>query len=394
MTEVLQINVRLSEGGAAGVARTLHDGLRTRGIVAKFAYGYASGGRPSPLEEEYDAIRLSSAPRAALNLVAHQIVGTELINPSRSQHASLLGAVRRSDVVHLHAIHSYMMPPLDLLELIAEEGKPIVWTMHDQWAMTGRCAQPGTCTGWEGGCDPCPFLTAYPPAKIDRAGRMFVARREAIDEVRSRVPLKMVACASWLADEMRATGFVDVSTITNSVDPQFWALAQETRRAERGHGPARFLFMCRDLRDNAKVDWGLLEEIARVVPGRLTIVGDNAPSPIPGALMLGAIAERSEMFRLMQEHSHLVFSSTVDYYPLTIVEALTAGMSVLAADSRAAREFSWSPNVSIVGRQQQWAEAIAAALPVEPISAAELARFSPDRMVDDYIEAYEGVLSR
>lgn len=394
MTEVLQINVRLSEGGAAGVARTLHDGLRARGTAAKIAYGYGSGGRPSPLEAEYDAIRLASAPRAALNLLAHQIVGTELVNPSRSQHASLLREVRRSDVVHLHAIHSYMMPPLDLLDLIAEEGKPIVWTMHDQWAMTGRCAQPGTCTGWAGGCDPCPFLSAYPPAKIDRAGSIFVARRKAIEDVRSRVPLKMIACASWLADELNAAGFADVSTITNSVDPQFWSLAQERRPAERGDGQARFLFMCRDLRDRAKVDWGLLEEIARIVPGRLTIVGDNAPSPIPGALMLGAIAERREMFRLMQEHSHLVFSSAVDYYPLTIVEALTAGMSVLAADSRAAGEFGWSPNVTIVGQREEWADTVAAALPVEPISDADLTRFSPDRMIDDYVEVYGSVLSR
>lgn len=124
MTEVLQINVRLSEGGAAGVARTLHDGLPSRGISAKIAYGYAKGGSPSPLEAEYGALRLTSAPRAALNLAAHQIVGTEVVRPSRSRRASLRRAVRQSDVVHLHAIHSYMMPPTDLLSMIAEEGSP------------------------------------------------------------------------------------------------------------------------------------------------------------------------------------------------------------------------------------------------------------------------------
>jgi len=392
VTDVLQINVRLSEGGAAGVARTLHDGLRARGIGARFAYGYAKGGAPSPLEAEYDAIRLASAPRAALNLLSHQIVGTELINPSRPQRSSLLREVRKSDVVHLHAIHSYMMPPLDLLAMIAEEGKPIVWTMHDQWAMTGRCAQPGTCTGWEGGCDPCPFLSAYPPAKIDRAGSVFVARRKAIDHVRSTVPLKMVACASWLADEMEAGGFSDVSTITNSVDPQFWSLAQDQAPANKVEGEARFLFMCRDLRDRAKVDWELLEEIARVAPGRLTIVGDNAPSPIANASMLGAVTARSEMYRLMREHSHLVFSSAVDYYPLTVVEALTAGLSVVAADSKAAREFGWTPNVVLVEDRARWADAISSAVPVRPISRTEVTRFSPDRMVDDYMGVYESVL--
>ncbi|WP_412162162.1 glycosyltransferase [Curtobacterium flaccumfaciens] len=391
MTEVLQINVRLSEGGAAGVARTLHDGLRARGIGARFAYGYAKGGGPSPLETEYEALRLASAPRAALNLAAHQFVGTELVNPARSQRASLLREVRKSDVVHLHAIHSYMMPPLDLLALIADEGKPIVWTMHDQWVMTGRCAQPGTCRGWEGGCDPCPFLSAYPPAKIDRAASMFVARRTAMDEVRATVPLKMVACASWLADEMEAGGFSDVSTITNSVDPQFWSLAQEQAPGDQVDGQARFLFMCRDLRDRAKVDWDLLEEIARIAPGRLTIVGDNAPSPIANALMLGAITERAEMYRLMREHTHLVFSSAVDYYPLTIVEALTAGMSVVAADSRAAREFGWSKNVTIVGERSRWAEAIDSAVPLSPISPAEVTHFSPDRMIDDYVGLYESL---
>lgn len=393
MTEVLQINVRLSEGGAAGVARTLHDGLPSRGIGAKIAYGYAKGGSASPLEAEYGALRLTSAPRAALNLAAHQIVGTEMVRPSRSRRASLRRAVRQSDVVHLHAIHSYMMPPTDLLSMIAEEGKPIVWTMHDQWAMTGRCAQPGTCTGWEGGCDPCPFLTAYPPAKIDRAAPTFVARRRAINDVRSSVPLQMVACASWLAEEMEAGGLSDVTTVTNSVDPRFWSMAWEQRPVDHRSTPARFLFMCRDLRDAAKVDWSLLEEIARIAPGRLTIVGDHAPSPIPNATMVGAITDRSEMYRLMRDHSHLVFSSTVDYYPLTIVEALTAGMSVIAAESRAAREFGWSSNVTVVDERRRWADAIASAVPSIPASSTELAGFSPDRMIDEYVDVYRRVLA-
>ncbi len=63
----------------------------------------------------------------------------------------------RADVVHLHLIHNranlsiLSLPKLSIL-------KPLVWTLHDPWAMTGGCEHSFDCDRWQTGCAPrCPY---------------------------------------------------------------------------------------------------------------------------------------------------------------------------------------------------------------------------------------------
>lgn len=59
---ILQFNVRLAEGGAAGVALDLHLRALQKGLTSRFVYGYGKGGKkrqPSPLSagDKTDAAR-------------------------------------------------------------------------------------------------------------------------------------------------------------------------------------------------------------------------------------------------------------------------------------------------------------------------------------------------
>lgn len=42
---ILQFNVRLAEGGAAGVALDLHQRALQKGMQSRFIYGYGKGGK-------------------------------------------------------------------------------------------------------------------------------------------------------------------------------------------------------------------------------------------------------------------------------------------------------------------------------------------------------------
>lgn len=42
---ILQFNVRLAEGGAAGVALDLHQRALQKGLQSRFVYGYGKGGK-------------------------------------------------------------------------------------------------------------------------------------------------------------------------------------------------------------------------------------------------------------------------------------------------------------------------------------------------------------
>ena len=63
---------------------------------------------------------------------------------------------KRADVVHLHLIHNNANLSILSLPKLARL-KPVVWTVHDPWAMTGGCEHSFDCERWLTGCAPrCP----------------------------------------------------------------------------------------------------------------------------------------------------------------------------------------------------------------------------------------------
>ena len=47
------------------------------------------------------------------------------------------------DVIHLHTLHGYYLHMPTLFAYLREEGLPVVWTLHDLWAVTGHCSFHG-----------------------------------------------------------------------------------------------------------------------------------------------------------------------------------------------------------------------------------------------------------
>lgn len=69
--KILQFNVRLAEGGAAGVALDLHLRSLEKGLSSRFVYGYGKGGKKSASHAKYPQVikytpRLTSAANIAL----------------------------------------------------------------------------------------------------------------------------------------------------------------------------------------------------------------------------------------------------------------------------------------------------------------------------------------
>ena len=104
------------------------------------------------------------------------------------------------DVINIHNLHGAIPVGwgLDLVEECAVTA-PVVWTMHDMWSFTGRCAYNWDCELFRSGCDEtCPTHDEYPvlpPAKIGPAWRR---RKEMISELDNLVA---VGPSRWLQRE-------------------------------------------------------------------------------------------------------------------------------------------------------------------------------------------------
>lgn len=83
--------------------------------------------------------------------------------------------LRRSNVLHFHLLHNHFFSLFSLPFLTRL--RPTVWTVHDTWAVTGRCVQPLGCEGWRKNCGVCPDVTTHMWTRVDRSRFAFRIKR-------------------------------------------------------------------------------------------------------------------------------------------------------------------------------------------------------------------------
>lgn len=125
------------------------------------------------------------------------------------------------DIIQLHNIHGYYLNYPVLFEYLSSLDVPVVWTLHDAWAMTGHCAFPALadCVQWKQECVNCPltrkeYPRCYGPART----------RENFQEKKywfNTVPnLHIVTVSRYLEGQVRQSFLKDIDTrcIYNGVD--------------------------------------------------------------------------------------------------------------------------------------------------------------------------------
>jgi putative colanic acid biosynthesis glycosyltransferase len=235
---------------------------------------------------------------------------------------------------------------------------------------------------------------AYPPAFFDRAAENFPIKQKILRNLFHAKNSQLVSCAKWLTHELELAHFDNVKTITNSIDQEFLTALQNVEI----NSVKDNLFVCRDLRDNRKIDWDLLEKISRVSNQTLTIVGDNPPFHLPNVNYVSALNDRFALANIYRSHKRLIFTSKVDHFPLTIAEALASGLEVYALFSKAAMEFADYPKCFIFNSSEELFKELCekgnSKIVNKYLPSAPNIDFLPEAMTRKYEEIYLGLTNR
>ncbi len=73
--------------------------------------------------------------------------------------ASKIDLVKKADVIHLHWVNAEFLS-FKSIDKIMKLGKPVVWTFHDSWPMTGGCHVRYGCDRFMTGCGKCHELNS------------------------------------------------------------------------------------------------------------------------------------------------------------------------------------------------------------------------------------------
>jgi glycosyltransferase involved in cell wall biosynthesis len=246
-----------------------------------------------------------------------------------------------ADVVHLHNLHGAAFSYLALPALAKR--KPLVWTLHDMWAITGHCAFSLGCDRWRTGCGRCPHLEVYPYAARDATRWEWRWKHRAIRRAR---PL-LAAPSRWLgrlADE----AFPDLAParhVPYSIDTAaFLPVPPPEARAALGLPPDGMLLLsaASDLAE-ARKGGHLLAEALRKIPdavllrAALVTLGDGAGPWLADlrargmtVVPLGYIDNPAKQALVYSAADLLLFPSMDDNLPIVVLEALACGLPGLA----------------------------------------------------------------
>lgn len=83
--------------------------------------------------------------------------------------------IRSADLIHMHNMHGYYFNVTTIPFLMWQ--KPVVWTLHDMWSFTGKCAWSFECDRFTRSCGECPQLSGYPAQRKDTSAFQLKLKR-------------------------------------------------------------------------------------------------------------------------------------------------------------------------------------------------------------------------
>ena len=238
------------------------------------------------------------------------------------------------DLVHLHTVADWFNVPSWLETL--PSGIGVVITLHDMWHFTGGCFLYRGCNRFTETCAPCPIL--QPP--LNRVLAKDEQRRKS-QACRNR-RVQFVANSQWLADLADRSAIVkscgNSRVIPPGIDTDVFRPRDKAQcRAELGIPPGAFVITAgaASLKDtNKNIPW-LLKQISGLpeIEGLLVVLTGDGTLDVPTGLkvrLTGSIADRSTRSMLLGASDIFVSASLMETYGLTLIEAMSCGIPVVA----------------------------------------------------------------
>jgi glycosyltransferase involved in cell wall biosynthesis len=343
--KVVLVNTWEKNGGAAVACNRLFNAYKKQGIACK----YVVLGKTS---DDKNVIQL---PKNSLLYKIHSstfYIEQFLLKIIKKKHSdfslsifgiklSKIKEIQEADIIHLHWVHNSFVDIYDLQTLI-EQGKKIIWTMHDMWTFTGGCHYSGSCQLFKNECNACPQLQNE--LFFDTANNQF-NKKSKIDFNK----IKFITPSQWLCDIAKTSKLLQNSSITaipNTINvddfqPLVSEVALRTLGIKLNSKEKILLFVSMNTKDKRKGFDELKEAIKLyckntsentqlIIIGRIAEQTELDTIPNLKITKLGRISDMKKIAAAYALADAFLIPSNQDNLPNTIMESLTCGTAVVA----------------------------------------------------------------
>jgi len=351
--KILQISTCDINGGAARATYRLHRGLQEIGQDCRMLVRHK--------ESQDDSVVLADAEEMPENpnedFFLSDIIQPYYIDSNQTELSNTLFSlsypgydlselpfVRTADVINLHWVAQYQS--LVTLHRLFSLGKPVVWTLHDQWAFTGGCHYSAGCEKYQADCVECPQLRDDPfnlPAAILKDKL----------EIFKNADLTIVTPSRWMASCARKSKLfkgLRIEVIPNSLETNIYTpLPKPEAKEEIGISPETItmLFGAVDGSEKRKgffelvnaIKFCLNEDVFQKLlnDDKIRLVCFGRPSHELESIGIPFVAlghlDSDEKIRSAYSAADIfLLPSLEDNLPNTILESMSCGTPVVAFD--------------------------------------------------------------
>lgn len=333
--KILQINTRYKGGGgAAEVAGNLHRSInKTTLHESTFLYGRGEA-------NDDKAIYIGNKLDVYASALSFRTIGKQL---NMHFDSIIEKYIKESDIVHLHNLHGYYIDYRKLISLINKYDKKVVWTFHDVWPITGRCAFSFGCQKWTLGCGNCPNKHIYPKTYNDLSSSDWNLKKKLFNSL-NKDKTVLVTPSNWLKDMIGKSYLSDyrVEVINNGVEKPEEIIESKAKIRARYNidkEAKMILFVAADPNDERKGIKHLLDIIPKMPEYTFASLGKKVNKlNYPNLIQLGYISDRNEINKIYYMSDVYIITSIEDNFPTTVLEAFSNKTPVIGFNTGGIRE--------------------------------------------------------
>lgn len=328
--KIYQVNVVCGSGSTGRIASDLSHKISVNGGMCRIGYGRGSASQYA------DAFCNSKKNEVRLHALMTRITGKQG-EFSKNATKRLIEDIKQfnPDIIHLHNIHGYYLNYPSLFQFLKEYEKPVVWTMHDCWAITGHCAhyESVSCDKWQKQCMDCPNLKTYPATFT---GRNVTGNYRKKKELFSGLEqLTIVTPSMWLKEQIQKSFLKDMKVINipNGIDLELFKPTDSKIKEEICSNGEKLLLGVTSVWTKNK---GLNDfiKLAEVIGDKYVIclVGLNKkqikqlPKSIVGIEKTESLSQLAQYYTAADLFLNLTYEDT---FPTTNIESIACGTPVL-----------------------------------------------------------------
>lgn len=328
--KIYQVNVVCKSGSTGRIATDLSQKITENSGFCRIGYGRGNK------SEHVEAFCITNRIEVTIHAAMTRLTGKHGLF-SKKATTRLIRDIKqyRPDIIHLHNIHGYYVNYEKLFCFLKEYGKPVVWTMHDCWAITGQCAhyESVECDKWQKECFDCPNLKAYPTTY---SGKNVVRNYRKKKEIFSGLEkITIVTPSVWLKRQIQKSFLKDtkVINIPNGIDIELFKPTKNKIKEELCQKGEKLLLGVTSIWTKNKGLYDFMKLVEILGNGYvICLVGlskkqiKQLPQNIVGIEKTESISQLAQYYTAADLFLNLTYEDT---FPTTNIEAIACGTPVL-----------------------------------------------------------------